>query len=424
MSIVEPDQQLNDHTKSHDIAQPVVDRSSILSALVGIKWNGQDCQFSDWITLSNINLWRDYLPAEIETSLPGMTTGEQITQTYAAGELIEDHSRFQTHQIRLSQFKPPKKGLVPIQPCLGRCYPRDFFSGVPDVYEGNKLPCRITALEGDQLNIDLNHALAGKTFDMIFRIDSIKPAGAERGGRCNDIPSAALDNGPGMQDRLPLAETDFWSENPFSRLDEGKDEDFYSQPSLTPFWDSAALQQVSQLYDELIKDGTRVLDLMAGAHSPLQESRVKPASVACAGLNAIELDHNPICSEAIKLDVNGIDALPFDDEQFDVVLIHAAIEYVTRPELLFNEIKRVLKPAGRVIISFSNRSLNEKVIQLWSGAHEFERPAIVLAYLRAANGFGHFNSYSSRGQLRPENDKLAHRLLYSDPVYAVWADKL
>jgi len=96
---------------------------------------------------------------------------------------------------------------------------------------------------------------------------------------------------------------------------------------------------------------------------------------------------------------------------------------VINPELIFAEIKRVLKPSGRVIISFSNRSFPQKAIQLWTGAHEFERPAIVLSYLRASGGFGNFNSYSKRGLFRPEDDRLAHKLLHSDPVYVVWADK-
>lgn len=226
-----------------------------------------------------------------------------------------------------------------------------------------------------------------------------------------------------MQNRLPDVETDFFCASPFSRLDPGNDRVFFKQADLQPFWDSVALQQVAQRYQALIPTGSNVLDLMAGVHSPLQETTIEVKSVTCAGLNATELAHNPLCDECIVLDVNTIDALPFEDEQFDVVLIHAAIEYAINPAMLFSEIRRILRPGGRIIISFSNRSVTQKVIQLWSGAHEFERPGIVLAYLRAAGGFDHFNGYSMRGLLRPEGDRLAQQLLLSDPVYVVSGQK-
>ncbi|MCK4709988.1 MAG: methyltransferase domain-containing protein, partial [Gammaproteobacteria bacterium] len=423
MPIIEPDTTLYDNTKKLGHEQDIIEKNSILSAYVGIRWQGHDCQFTDWSFLPSINLWRDYLPPEIESKLPGLTVGDEITYQFKAGELLENSLSSEQHTISNIQFQPPKKGLFPILPLAGRYYPKDFFSGVNGVYEGNKFPCRITSIDDQSISVDLNHPLAGRDFDMIVRIDSIKNAGAERGGRCNDIASIACDKGPGMQDILPDQQTDFFTGNPFSRLDPGNDTMFFKQPDLAPFWDRTALQQVSDLYQSLIPKKAQVLDLMAGAHSPLQDAKIDVDSVSCAGLNAVELEHNVSCNLKFTVDVNSMSSLPFDSDQFDTVLIHAAIEYVINPELLFAEIKRVLKPSGRIIISFSNRSIAEKTIQLWSGAHEFERPAIVLSYLRSCGGFGAFNSYSKRGVFRPEDDKLADRLLLSDPVYVIWADK-
>ena len=422
MSIIEPDSQMYSSTASAQTLD-VVQSNSILDARVGIRWQGVDCQFTDWRYLQNINLWRDYLPMAFESQLPGSKPGDEISASFTPGELVEERANSQLHTVKREQFQPPAKGLNPIEPCRGRFYPKDFFQKIDGVYEGNKFPCRITQVTDEFIDVDMNHPLAGKPIDMMMRIDAIRAAGAERGGRCNDIASQVCDLGPGLQDRLPDGETDFFCGNPFSRLDPGNDSVFFQQPDLQPFWDRSALQQVSQLYQTLIAPGAKVLDLMAGAHSPLQQADIETASVACAGLNEAELEHNPLCAQKVVLDVNAMSALPFDDGQFDVVLIHAAIEYVIDPEQLFAEIQRVLQPGGRVIITFSNRSVAEKTIQLWSGAHEFERPAIVLAYLRAAGGFAKFNGFSMRGLLRPEDDRLAHKLLLSDPVYAIWADK-
>ncbi len=423
MPIIKPDTQLYNEIQEQELEPLTVEKNSILSAFVGIKWQGNDCQFTDWSFIPNINLWRDYLPPEIEAKLPGLAIGDQISHHYLAGELLEDHSSSQHPSVPVKKFQPPKKGFVPIQPLLGRYYPKDFFTDVEGIYEGNKFPCRITSIDDQKISIDLNHPLAGKDFEMIVQIDSIKKAGAERGGRCNDITAITCENGPGMQDNLMHKETDFFAESPFERLDQDNDAVFYKEPDLTAFWDSAALLQVSTLYNELIPEHAKILDLMAGAHSPLQETSLKTDSVSCAGLNKVEMKHNSSCDLQFEVDVNGMTDLPFDSNQFDTVLIHAAIEYVIHPELLFAEINRILKPSGRVIISFSNRSIAEKAIHLWTGAHEFERPAIVLSYLRSNGSFCNFQSYSKRGMFRPDEDKLANKLLFSDPVYMIWADK-
>ncbi len=423
MPVIEPDAQLHDDTKKSQPEQASIQKNSVFSAHVGIKWQGQDCQFTDWSFIPAINLWRDYLPAEIESKLPGKISGDEITQNFLAGDIIENSLSSQKHSVLKNQFQPPKKGFEPILPLHGRYYPKDFFTGVEGIYEGNKFPCRITAVEKNSISVDLNHPLAGRDIEMIMQVDSIKNEGAERGGRSNDITSIACDKGPGMQDILSDEETDFLSSNPFSRLDSGDDSLFFKQPDFAPFWDSTALRQVSDLYKTLIHGKAQVLDLMAGAHSPLLEAEIDIDSITCAGLNDAEMEQNSNCNQSFTVDVNNMNSLPFENGQFDSVLIHAAIEYVINPELLFAEIKRVLKPSGKVIISFSNRSIPQKVIQLWSGAHEFERPAIVLSYLRTSGGFGNFNSYSKRGLFRPEDDKLAHKLLHSDPVYVIWADK-
>jgi SAM-dependent methyltransferase len=51
----------------------------------------------------------------------------------------------------------------------------------------------------------------------------------------------------------------------------------------------------------------------------------------------------------------AIDSIPFDDEQFDVVLIRSVLEHVDDPERTFAELARVTKPGGRVLIYLPNK---------------------------------------------------------------------
>ena len=71
--------------------------------------------------------------------------------------------------------------------------------------------------------------------------------------------------------------------------------------------------------------------------------------------NTIGLDINPLnvnyCKKE-KLEVflmkNG--CIPFEDRSFDSVLLDNVLEHISKPTLLFNEIKRVLKPGGIILI--------------------------------------------------------------------------
>ncbi len=401
-----------------------VEKGCILDAIAGISWQTVDCCYNDWRYLPNINLWRDYLPYEIEHQLPGKTVGAMVRHEYAAGELVESFQANQLKQLSLKQFQPTQPEAGASLPQAGRFYSKDSFSGVDGIYQGNKFPCRVVGLTENSLSVDFNHPLSRQNMTLEFRIERIKASAAERGGRCNDIPALLCDYGPGMQASLPKQETVFRTPDAFTTQDGSDESSFFGTPSFEPFWDTTALSEVSSLYDDLLSDGMDILDLMAGAHSPLQECSIAPASVFCAGLNPEELEANPICTQRQVLNVNEEHALDgFPDARFDAVLIHAAIEYVTRPDNLMQQVARILKPGGHIIISFSNRSVQGKVIRVWSELNEFERLALVLSYLRNTHSFHQFNGYSMRGRFRPEQDRLSDQLLYSDPVYAVWATR-
>ena len=90
--------------------------------------------------------------------------------------------------------------------------------------------------------------------------------------------------------------------------------------------------------------GFFVLNLMqAGLATTAVVTDISPGMVEVAVRNGKELG----------LDVTGQDAdaeaLPFDDESFDVVIGHAVLHHIPDVELAFREFLRVLRPGGRFV---------------------------------------------------------------------------
>jgi 2-polyprenyl-3-methyl-5-hydroxy-6-metoxy-1,4-benzoquinol methylase len=88
-----------------------------------------------------------------------------------------------------------------------------------------------------------------------------------------------------------------------------------------------------------------------------------------AGLD-IDLDLLSHVHCSYGLDVHQAEAsqLPFGDEQFDVVHLAHTIEHLADPLAVLREVRRVLKPAGCVLLSTPNvESLGRRVLQeYWS----------------------------------------------------------
>jgi len=109
----------------------------------------------------------------------------------------------------------------------------------------------------------------------------------------------------------------------------------------------------------------------------------------------------------------------------DAVVCSLSIEFLTRPIEVLRELQRVHRPGAPVVVTFSDRWIPSKVIELWTEPHPFERMTLVLEYFRLAGGFRERRTKSMRGLPRPADDKYAGQLSHSDPVFAVcgFADK-
>lgn len=224
--------------------------------------------------------------------------------------------------------------------------------------------------------------------------------------------------------RNPATADIVFAEDAFARDDERDDRDFYTVDRMVPHLDGTALEAVSSVISSLVVENSpEILDLMASWDSHLDGV---PAAkrVVGLGMNGNELASNRALDERLIHDLNRDPRLPFEDDSFDVVLNTVSVDYLTRPAEVFAEVGRVLRPGGLFLVLFSNRFFPEKVVRVWRDATPSERQQLVEDLFAST---GHFESTASlvvHGRPRPESDRYAHTGLPSDPVHAVWAEKI
>lgn len=172
----------------------------------------------------------------------------------------------------------------------------------------------------------------------------------------------------------------------FRKIDESDDAQFYAAPRFVAHIDDSAIAALSEYYGRILKPEDRVLDLMSSWISHLPEG-CRPARMAGLGMNAAELERNPLLDEWIVQDLNREPALPWPDASFDAVLIAVSVQYLQRPLEVFAEIARVLEPGGICAVSFSNRCFPAKAVALWHGLNDQGRVQAVGAYFKHAGGF-------------------------------------
>jgi SAM-dependent methyltransferase len=191
----------------------------------------------------------------------------------------------------------------------------------------------------------------------------------------------------------------------FDRMDPTPDSQFYRPPRLVTHIDDRAIAAVGALYADLAVDG-EVLDLMT---SWVSHFRYPPRRLVGLGMNAAELQANPMLAQYVVHDLNTDPVLPFANESFDDVTCCVSVDYLIHPVTVFREVARVLRRGGRLIITFSNRCFPTKAIQGWLDTDDEQHVQIVATYFSASSAFG-----PVRAELRTPPG-------LGDPLYAVWA---
>ncbi len=396
--------------------------SQIAQVEISLRWQGPQAHHCDRRFFNRLNFWRDYFPGDLGERLNMADEGDSFIYEAAAGELVEPYNAAQLHRIKLEQFKTRVSPGLVIKPQRGRFYPRNLVSGITSYFEGDRRPLRCLEIDDTGMRVDLNHPLARYPLTLEARLVQLLESKQEHGGASIDVPQMCTQNGPGMQACLPDIDTDFYSNEPFVRLDTRADSAFYTMTRLLPHIDSTASEHLAKIYQRFLQPGMQVLDLMSSWQSHLPEA-VTDLAVTGVGMNQEELQRNPRLNEHVIHDLNAQPELPFEENQFDAVICSVSVEYLVKPVEVFREVARVVKPGAPFVVSFSERWFPPKVIAVWQEMHPFERMGLVLDYFQKSERFTRLGTESLRGLPRPADDKYAVELAESDPVYVVWGYK-
>ena len=102
----------------------------------------------------------------------------------------------------------------------------------------------------------------------------------------------------------------------------------------------------------------------------------------------MEMRENPQLDDALVHDLNANPTLPFRDDTLDAAILTVSVQYLTKPELVFEEVARVLRPGARFHVIFSNRMFPTKATAIWKALLDEDRGRLVGAYFRRSGGWG------------------------------------
>ena len=162
----------------------------------------------------------------------------------------------------------------------------------------------------------------------------------------------------------------------FAKLDPAPDSLFYALPRFVTHIDGGAIAAVTTLYRKVLRPGSTILDLMSSWVSHLPDD-VGYATVIGHGLNAEELAANPRLDQSFVQDLNADPVLPLADASVDAVTCCVSVQYLQQPVAVMRELRRVLRPGGCVVITFSNRCFPTKAIAIWSRLGGADRMRLV-----------------------------------------------
>ncbi len=171
------------------------------------------------------------------------------------------------------------------------------------------------------------------------------------------------------------------SSDPFARVDGSPDELFYRVERRVTHIESGAIAALRELYARVLPGGEPVLDLMSSWRSHLPAGL---GPVTGLGMNLAEMEDNPQLADTVVRNLNTEPSLPFPDDAFGSVVCAVSVQYLVRPLEVFTEVRRVTRPSGPAVVSFSNRCFPTKAVAAWREGESSAHRRLVRGYLEEA----------------------------------------
>lgn len=128
--------------------------------------------------------------------------------------------------------------------------------------------------------------------------------------------------------------------------------DAYWSAPVPPRYEPAP--ELARLIARAVDGGTACIDVGCGAGQSYAGD-VSRAAASYVGVDvserAVELARSGGLSARV---IDDAAELPFEDDSFDIAIAIELLEHVFQPELVVQEIRRVLRPGGRMIVSTPN----------------------------------------------------------------------
>lgn len=325
------------------------------------------------------------------------------TGSTSALPLIGEFSEVHVMALPVASFK---QHLAPLK--LGRFYPAMILNTEEDL-PGELF--RVVKLDGSDFIADFNHPLASHA--VTFGSEAISDTA------CGSTSPSELIRWAGIEVPLPEGDVDFHDPDAFKRDDATVDTEFFASPRKVMHVDSVCAERITAFYREHLASTDAVFDLMAAWRSHLP---AHAGPVTGLGMNAEEMADNPQLQSCVCHDLNTSPRLPFEDATFEAVINTVSIEYLTQPLAVLQDVQRILKPGGKLLITFSNRFFPPKATALWKRLHPVERLGWVVQCLHAAS-FADIRTRVERGLKRDPSDRYAQQFKEMDPLFAVSAFK-
>ncbi|MEL6150996.1 MAG: methyltransferase domain-containing protein [Chloroflexota bacterium] len=197
----------------------------------------------------------------------------------------------------------------------------------------------------------------------------------------------------------------------FKKQDPGSDTLFYQFPRMVAHIDDSAITYLRDtVYADLLPANGTYLDMMSSRYSHYPQG-LTPERVYGHGMNAAEMEANPLLDEFVVQNLNDNPTLPHAENTFDAVTNCVSVQYLQQPLEVFTSVLRVLRPDAPFIVSFSNRCFPTKAMRVWLNSSDEEHVQLVTRYMELA-GFTNIETRRKPG-------KPGFFGMGEDPLYAV-----